>query len=64
MVLASSSVKNTVWLKLGKHFIDQDTIESLVEKGNGTIVRLFEGTEFFVDVPLHKVSALLLPRHL
>ena len=63
MVQKSNSLKlpkeTVVWVKVGKHFIDQNNIRAISRKGKNTVIGLFSGKDIVVDVSYDKVKSLL-----
>ncbi len=51
--------KIIIWLKIGKTFIDQDSIIGLKRIGGQTLISLFNSQTMLVDVSYEKIIEML-----
>ena len=51
--------KVTIWLKIGKLFIDQDSVRSLKRYGNQTKISLFNNDVLIVDTSYEKIIEMI-----
>ena len=48
-----------VWIKIGKHFINQKNIRSIARKGDSTVISLVKGEDIVVNVDYDKIKNMV-----